>query len=232
MALSLIIAVGFGGLASWQFVKALVSASATRARRKDSVNRRSLELGWTGIVVIAVIFMAVMLLLAWMSNTPLLSRIVALVLSAVLVLGNTYLKGNGIDCCPAMLLLWAGNVSSSARHVQGGWEKWYIYLQVIAAILILAGTLIGNLRRAGIRLRIEKEDAEKVEEDVEASSDEESEDEESDDDNGEAAGDDDDDEDEDRYWYLAEKILIGLIVIVVFVILYLAFGDKLAQIIH
>lgn len=232
MALSIFIAGVFSILASMQFVKALESASATRARRKDAVSRRSLELGWPGVATIAIFFAAIMLILAWMSNISLLSRIVALILSVGLVLGNTYLKGNGIHCCPAMLLLWAGNVSSSLRHVQGGWEKWYIYLQVIAAILILAGTFIGNLHRAGIRFRLENEDEEKVEEDVEASSDEESEDEESDDDNGEAAGDDDDDEDNDKYWYLAEKVLIGLIVIVVLVILYLAFGDKLALLIR
>jgi hypothetical protein len=190
-------------IAAFSFAGALEKASSTRAGRNPDRKRRSLELGLQGRAILFAIFAIVMLLLAWMSHVPLLSTIVCLILAIGLVLGNLYVKKNGINSLKGFLCLWIGNLIGSLAYANfrsddGRWNKVYIILQVICLVLLLVGSLIGNIISYFLVYKDEEDDADVVTEDVDNSSEEESEDEASE--NNEDETDDEDEDDEPTVW--------------------------------
>lgn len=222
-----VIAIALSAFAAMQFAAQLESASATRARRDEDNVGRSLELGTFGRAVIALIFAVVMILLGLASKLPILSTIIALLLSGGLVLANTYLKRGGINALPSFFLLWVGILISSIKDAGFTssnitlWGKIYIVLQIVALVLLVVGTILGNIL-AYTRRKLDEDDkadeleaevaeaeAEVVKETPEASEDAETVDEDDDEDNPYY----EEDPFHEKFW--SKAIWVGGIVIVI-----------------
>lgn len=224
----LLIAIALSVFAAMQFAAQLEAVSARKARRDVDNPKRSLELGKSGRAVFAGIFFLVMFVLSLLSKFSLISTILALGISVAMVLANTYFKSLGINALTTFFLLWVGNLISSIKEAgfttsTTGWGKVYVVLQVIALILILVGTIAGNVMAFVRKTKRENVEAEELEEAVDESDTDET-DEEPDDD------DDEDDEDEspfeedpfhEVFWNKAIKVgFVALIVVAAFVIGY------------
>lgn len=103
-------------------------------------------------VFLALLFLAMMVIIGFLSKFPAFSCALALVISTILVMANTYLKGKKIHATLAMISLWFGFLCSSLKDSgftfkTSNWlVKTYIVLQLICGALILVGTAVVNYR--------------------------------------------------------------------------------------
>lgn len=111
------------------------------------------------IVVLTLLFLAMMVIIGYLSKFPVVSCILALAASIALVMANTYLKGKKIHATLAMIVLWFGvfyasfkdsglvlSFTTKAFKASNWWVKAYIVLQLICGALILVGTAVANYR--------------------------------------------------------------------------------------
>lgn len=151
-----------------QLVAQLERVSATRARMNDG-DGNSLELGIKDRAIVAAVFAAVMIVLGFLSRFWLISTILALAISVILVVSNTFLKSNGINALTGFFLLWIGILISSIKEAgfttsTTGWGKVYIVLQIIMLVLLIVGSVAGNVHRFYCKVRQENRDADELEE--------------------------------------------------------------------
>ena len=221
----LFIAIALSIFAAMQFAAQLEAVSARNARRDEDNPGDQLELGKRGRAIFAGIFLVVMIVLGLLSKFSLISTILALAISVCMVLATTFFKSLGINALTTFFLLWVGNLISSIKEAgfttsTTGWGKVYIWLQVIALILILVGTVAGNVSRFYRKMKKENESADELERAVDEN-DTEDEGDEGDDESDDEDGFGDEDPFNEEFWNKAIKIGgIVLIIVAAFVIGY------------
>ncbi len=214
----IIIAIVLSAFAAIQFAAQLEAVSATKARADENKPTRQLDLGKGGRAVFAGIFFAVMIVLGLLSKISLVSTILALVLSVGMVIANTFFKSIGIGALPTFFVLWIGNLISSIKDAgyttsTTGWGKIYVVLQVIALILLLVGTVAGNVKTYIDKIKGENEQADELEKATgESNTVNEDEDEEDDEENDEDGFEKDPFHDE--FWNKAIKV-VGIVIVIV-----------------
>ena len=217
----ILIAIALSVFAAMQFVSQLEAVSASKIREDDFGRVRPLKLGVEGRAVFAGFFFVVMIVLGLLSKFSLVTTILALILSVIMVLLNTYFKSIGIGALPTFLILLFGNTISSIKDAGftsplTGWGKVYVWLQIIALILLLIGTAAANIAAYCSNLKRENEDADELRESVEESNTEDAEVNEEENGDEEDVDNDDFEEDpfNDEFWNKAIKIGAFVILIV------------------
>ena len=213
----IVIAVALSVFAEKQFLAQLERAAATRARRDENNPGRMLEFGVKDRAIVAVAIAAVMIILGLISKFWIVSTILALAISAILVMSNTFLKSNGINALTAFFLIWVGILISSIKDAgfttaTTGWGKVYIVIQVIMLVLLIVGSVAGNVLKFYHKVREENEDADKLEEKVKATHDD-TDNEEDDEESDEEDGFDDEDPFNEEFWNKA--IRIGALILII-----------------
>lgn len=223
-----LIAIALSAFAAMQFLAQLEKVSASRAGREEDVSRRSLEFGLIDKVILTAIFAAVMIVLSLLSKFWLISTIIALVISVFMVLVNTYLKTNGFNVLPTLFLLWVGNLIASIKDAgfttsSTGWGRIYVVLQVIALVLLLIGTVAGNVLKFYRTMKDENESEEELEAEIEVSkvNDDTKETEE----DGDKEGDDEDADDwKDLFKRILSSKAFSVVAFILIIVLALALG--------
>ena len=160
----------FSAYASFGIAWQLESASATRARRDENIKRRSLELGIKGRILFTLTFSVIFILIMIASHIKILSMILGLLLSIILVIGNTYLRSNGIRICPQLFALWVSTMISSVAYAHMttndalGWV--YTVLQVVCLIGLIVGTFAVGVRKLYYKRKAENDEADELDKKV------------------------------------------------------------------
>lgn len=183
-----------------QFCGKLEMASATRARREDGSKGRSLEVGYTGRIVVMVALLIGFAFIALLSKWLFVSTIVVMALTIGIVWGNIYLRGIGVEAFITAFFLWIGNIVASLYNqskvgTESKWATFFIIFEIVMLALMAISTAVVKFNRYRMETREEDEAEEEDEELADHYIDE------ADDDESEAdASEDDDEEDEDDYW--------------------------------
>lgn len=167
LAVFIIIELALSYFMAMQFCGKLEAASATRANKEDGTKTRSLELGHTGRAMLMVAIFIEFALIALLSKWLVAGTLVAMIISAISVLANVYLRGVGIEALVPMLLLWVGNIAASLFKQKVGaesrWATFYIIFEIVMLVFLLAGTAIVRFNRYR-RMYMDEEDADDWEE--------------------------------------------------------------------
>lgn len=211
----------FNILAARGFASQLEAVSASRAKRDEDVERRSLELGWMGRAVLAAIFFVVGLVVMISSNLRILSFILAIVLLLVIVAGNIYLRFNGLRLFPTFFFLWISTTISASTyaHFTSSDPIGIAYSVVVSVLFIIfvVSTIVMNVKSYYNDHCEEDDEAEKLSRKVKRSKSEDSDEA----DDGEDDGEDWPEEElrKERMLELAMKVLLVVIFIAAAVLL-------------